>query len=187
TCRFGCTVDAVSWDAEREVFCVAYTEKGDDTQHTVRARNVVLGVGTEPVIPAPFERLVGDRVFHAADYLVDRPGLNRYTDITVVGSGQSGAEVFLDLLRAQPEHGWRLRWLTRSPAFAPMEYSKLGLEHFTPDYTRYFHRLSESTRDRLVPAQGQLYKAISADTIADIYDLLYERTVGGGWPEATLM
>ncbi len=29
-----------------------------------------------------------------------------------------------------------------------MEYSKLGLEHFTPDYTRYFHALPEATRDR---------------------------------------
>jgi lysine N6-hydroxylase len=67
-----------------------------------------------------------------------------------------------------------------------MEYSKLGLEQFTPDYTRFFHGLDESTRDRLVPAQWQLYKAISADTIGAIHDELYERTVGGGWPEVTL-
>ena len=34
-------------------------------------------------------------------------------------------------------------------------------------------------RDELVPSQWQLYKGISADTIAAIYDLLYERTVDG--------
>ena len=67
-----------------------------------------------------------------------------------------------------------------------MEYSKLGLEQFTPDYVRFFHGLDEPTRDRLVPAQWQLYKAISADTIAEIYDELYERTVGGGWPDVAL-
>jgi lysine N6-hydroxylase len=80
---------------------------------------------------------------------------------------------------SQPETGTRLRWLSRTPAFAPMEYSKLGLEHFTPDYTAYFHGLSERTREQLVPAQWQLYKGISAATIGDIYDQLYERTVDG--------
>ena len=73
----------------------------------------------------------------------------------------------------------RLRWITQSPAFAPMEYSKLGLEHFTPDYTRYFRTLPEPTREQLVPEQWQLYKAISAETLAEIHDLLYERGVGG--------
>jgi lysine N6-hydroxylase len=67
-----------------------------------------------------------------------------------------------------------------------MEYSKLGLEHFTPDYTRYFHGLPEPVRDRLVAAQWQLHKGIDADTIAAIHDELYRRTVHGGWPDATL-
>ena len=58
-----------------------------------------------------------------------------------------------------------------------MEYSKLGLEHFTPDYTRYFHALPEPVRDRLVPAQWQLHKGIDADTIAAIHDELYRRTL----------
>lgn len=67
-----------------------------------------------------------------------------------------------------------------------MEYSKLGLEHFTPDYTRYFHQLPEAVRDKLVPQQWQLHKGIDADTIAAIHDELYRRTLHGGWPDATL-
>lgn len=67
-----------------------------------------------------------------------------------------------------------------------MEYSKLGLEHFTPDYTRYFHALPEPVRDRLVPAQWQLHKGIDADTIAAIHDELYRRTLNGGWPDTVL-
>ncbi len=42
-----------------------------------------------------------------------------------------------------------------------MEYSKIGLEQFTPDYTRYFHGLPQATRDRLLPRQWQLYKGVS--------------------------
>jgi lysine N6-hydroxylase len=67
-----------------------------------------------------------------------------------------------------------------------MEYSKLGLEQFTPDYVRFFHGLDEPTRDRLEPTQWQLYKGISGETIGEIYDELYQRTVGGGWPGVTL-
>jgi lysine N6-hydroxylase len=64
-----------------------------------------------------------------------------------------------------------------------MEYSKLGLEHFTPEYTRYFHGLDEARRDDLRAGQDLLYKGISADTSAAIYDRLYEATVGGAKPD----
>jgi lysine N6-hydroxylase len=176
-CRFDQAVLAIRWSTVDDAFELDIAGSG-----RVLARNVVLGVGTEPKMPAP---LVGVGL-HSADYLPARDELVAKNDVTVLGSGQSGAEVFLDLLRARPSGHGRLRWLTRTPAFAPMEYSKLGLEQFTPDYTRYFHGLDEPTRDQLVPAQWQLYKAISADTIAEIFDELYRRTVGGGWPDVVL-
>jgi lysine N6-hydroxylase len=190
SCRFGARVESVAWDGARDRFVVRYAGAGGAGDHraarTLTARNVVLGVGTEPAVPGGVSHLVGERVFHAAEYLDRRAALAGAREVTVVGSGQSGAEVFLDLLRAAPEAGWRVTWLTASPAFAPMEYSKLGLEHFTPDYTRFFHALPAGVRDALVPAQWQLYKAISADTIADIHDLLYDRSTGGADPGATL-
>lgn len=179
-CRYGQRVRSVRWAGD--VFELDVEPAG-----VVRARAVVLGVGTEPVLPAPLEPLAGNGVVHSADYLPARRRLLAAPDVTVVGSGQSGAEVFLDLLRARPSGHGTLRWLTRTPAYAPMEYSKLGLEQFTPDYVRFFHGLDEPTRDRLVPAQWQLYKAISAETIAEIHDELYRRTVGGGWPNTALL
>ena len=189
SCRFGTRVQSVCFDPAGEVF-VVQADAGPGSPGaasvTMRARNVVLGVGTEPVVPEPLRPVLGKEVFHSADYLDAVESLHDATDITVIGSGQSGAEVFADLLRRQDETGWRLHWLTRSPAFAPMEYSKLGLEHFTPDYTRYFHRLPSATRDELVPSQWQLYKAISAETIAEIHGLLYERGIGGARPDVTI-
>jgi lysine N6-hydroxylase len=177
SCRFGSTVDDLRWDGDRFVVSAGGTR--------LTARNVVLGVGTDPVVPAALEPVLGKRVFHAGRYLDQLPALEGTRDVTVVGSGQSGAEVFLDLLRRSPDT--RVRWLTRSPAFAPMEYSRLGLEHFTPDYTRYFRGLPAGTRDALVPRQWQLYKAVSADTLADIHEVLYERGIGGRAVDAELM
>ena len=182
------------WNAERRLFEVDFTRlDAEESAPPGRAyaRNLVLGVGTAPYVPEPLRSLAastgaGAPVIHSSDYLDHRERLLAAGHVTVVGSGQSGAEVFLDLLRRRPAGQERLHWLTRSAAFAPMEYSKLGLEHFTPDYTRYFHGLAEPVRDSLVPRQWQLHKAVDHDTLAAVHDELYHRTLGGGWPDAVI-
>lgn len=181
SCRFSSEVEAVRWNADEEAFEL-------DGVEPVLARNVVLGVGTSPSVPEPLAELVADPevlATHSADYLPHRERLLAAETVTVVGSGQSGAEVFLDLLRGRGSAAG-LRWLARTAAFAPMEYSKLGLEQFTPDYTAYFRRLPEQVRDSLLPSQWQLYKGIDAETIAAIHDELYRLSIGGSWPEPVL-
>ncbi|MFI6643693.1 lysine N(6)-hydroxylase/L-ornithine N(5)-oxygenase family protein [Streptomyces sp. NPDC050504] len=191
--HFGHQVDAVRWNPERSLFEVDFTQL--DTEGEAEAlgraytRNVVLGVGTEPFVPEPLKPLAEAPtvpVIHSADYLENRQRLLAAEHVTVIGSGQSGAEIFLDLLRSRPAGREKIHWLARTEAFAPMEYSKLGLEHFTPDYSRYFHALPESVRDELVPRQWQLHKGIDAETITAIHDELYRRTLHGGWPDAVL-
>ncbi|MEU8570094.1 SidA/IucD/PvdA family monooxygenase [Streptomyces pathocidini] len=191
--HFGHQVDAVRWNAERALFEVDFTQVDPDGEALalgrVYARNVVLGVGTAPYVPEPLRPLADAPtvpVVHSADYLDQRERLLGAEHLTVIGSGQSGAEVFLDLLRARPAGRERLTWLARTPAFAPMEYSKLGLEQFTPDYARYFHGLPERVRDELLPRQWQLHKGIDHDTLAAIHAELYRRTLDGGWPDAVL-
>ncbi|MCP3821010.1 SidA/IucD/PvdA family monooxygenase [Streptomyces sp. A3M-1-3] len=191
--HFGHQVDAVRWNPERDLFEVDFTQLDPDGEAEALGRsytrNLVLGIGTAPYIPEPLRPLAEAPtvpVIHSADYLDHRQRILGAQHITVIGSGQSGAEVFLDLLRTRPAGAEKITWLARTEAFAPMEYSKLGLEHFTPDYTRYFHALPEPVRDRLVPQQWQLHKGIDADTIAAIHDELYRRTLHGGWPDAVL-
>ncbi|GHH74046.1 monooxygenase [Streptomyces sulfonofaciens] len=191
--HFGHRVDAVHWDAERALFQVDLTRLDEhgftESSERTYAKNVVLGLGTAPDVPEPLKPLVEARgvpVVHSCDYLQHRERLLAARHVTVIGSGQSGAEVFLDLLRNRPAGREGLHWLARTEAFAPMEYSKLGLEHFTPDYTRYFRALPEPVRDTLLPRQWQLHKAIDAGTIAAIHDELYQRTLHGGWPDAVL-
>ncbi|MFI8998277.1 lysine N(6)-hydroxylase/L-ornithine N(5)-oxygenase family protein [Streptomyces sp. NPDC053542] len=186
-------IDTLRWNAEHAVFEIDHTrlDAEGETEALGRtyARNVVLGIGTAPHIPEPLQPLADAPavpVIHSADYLDHRERLLAADHITVIGSGQSGAEIFLDLLRNRPTGHERLHWLARTPAFAPMEYSKLGLEQFTPDHTRYFHGLPEATRDALIPQQWQLYKGIDHDTLAAIHQELYERTIDGGWPDAVL-
>jgi lysine N6-hydroxylase len=185
-CRFGAQVAALHWLDAAAVFEAEIIDVGTGRVRRRRARNVVLGVGTAPYVPPALAGALGPDAFHSADFLAGRPALEAAGAVTVVGSGQSGAEVFLALLRDQPERGYQLDWLTRAPGFLPMEYTPLALEHFTPDYTAYFHALPAATRDRVLPSQDLLYKGIDPGTSAEIYRLLYERTVGGARPPVRL-
>jgi lysine N6-hydroxylase len=136
-----------------------------------RARHVVLGVGCVPSVPA-----FAQGATHSSGYLGVRDRALNAGSVAVIGSGQSAAEIFADVL----EHGrGRLDWFTRSAGFLPMEYSKLGLEHFSPEYTTYFHALPQAKRDELRAGQDLLYKGISAETSERIYDLLYRRSIDG--------
>lgn len=155
---------------------VAVRSPAGVTTHT--AGHVVLGVGSVPFVPACGVPHLGTSVLHSGEYLAHRERLRATRSVTVIGSGQSAAEVFCDLLEALDLDGTqRLDWFTRSRGFLPMEYSKLGLEHFTPEYATWFHGLPAERRDALRAGQDLLYKGISVDTSARIYDALYARTV----------
>jgi lysine N6-hydroxylase len=202
SCRFGSRVTevyAASLPDGADGFCVVY-QMPDGTSSAVMARNLVLGIGTEPSVPAALWHLCAESVdgpdgaepltTHSADYVYCAERIQSADDVTVLGSGQSGAEVVLDLLRRWHRPGRRLRWITRAAAFEPMEYSKIGLEHFTPDYTDYFHGLPEGRREALLRGQGRLYKAVSAETLADIKAELDARSFrpdGSGATGVTLM
>lgn len=181
--RFGFAVTSVSHDGEAYVVTSAAGEQ-------VRGRRLVLGTGTSPYVPACAADAVASQpagpALHAADHLARRAELVQQESITVVGSGQSAAEVYLDLLTAQPDHGYHLTWVTRSPRFFPMEYTKLTLELTSPEYTAYFQGLPEEQRASLLQDHKQLYKGISSDTVNAIHDLLYARSIEGS-PDTTLL
>ncbi|WP_104055763.1 MULTISPECIES: lysine N(6)-hydroxylase/L-ornithine N(5)-oxygenase family protein [unclassified Arthrobacter] len=146
-----------------------------------RGRRLILGTGTQPHVPEAARSITGagGLVLHNADYVARKAELLSRSSITVVGSGQSAAEIYLDLLQDMPSRGYELNWVTRSGRFFPLEYTKLTLEMTSPDYVDYFHALPEATRDRLVATQKNLYKGIDSELINEIYDALYTLSLTG--------
>lgn len=147
SCRFDTRVTAVSaarLPDGRDGFAVSYSADGQ----TVLAANVVLGIGTEPWVPEPLRHLAeeaADLVCHSAHYGDRAESIQVADDVTVLGSGQCGAEVVLDLLRTRHRPGRRLRWLTGAAAIEPTEYS-----------------------NELLASPGRLYQAAGAETLAEI-------------------
>ncbi|MFJ3661107.1 lysine N(6)-hydroxylase/L-ornithine N(5)-oxygenase family protein [Streptomyces sp. NPDC090119] len=169
--RFSTTVTEVTWE---DGLYAVHTDTGD----TYRAKHLVLGTGTPPYIPEACEGLGGDFI-HNSRYLSNKAELQKKRSITLVGSGQSAAEIYYDLLSEIDVHGYRLNWVTRSPRFFPLEYTKLTLEMTSPEYIDYFHALPEDTRYRITAQQKGLFKGIDGELINAIFDLLYQKNLGG--------
>ncbi|MCC5477337.1 lysine N(6)-hydroxylase/L-ornithine N(5)-oxygenase family protein [Streptomyces barringtoniae] len=176
--RFGTTVTEVTYE---DGLYVVHTQAGE----TFRARHLVLGTGTTPYVPQACQGLAGD-FLHNSQYMHRKAELQRKKSITIVGSGQSAAEIYHELLAEIDAHGYQLNWVTRSPRFFPLEYTKLTLEMTSPDYIDYFRALPEETRYRLEKQQKGLFKGINSDLIDSIFDLLYQKDVeSGGRPVPT--
>lgn len=181
--RFGSRATTVEHDGH--AYVVHTLDERTGRADTVRGRKLVLGVGTSPVVPHAVQSTGGPWV-HSASYLDEKETLQQERSITIVGSGQSAAEIYLDLLGDIESFGYTLNWVTRSPRFFPLEYTKLTLEMTSPEYTSYFQSLPAQTRDRLVNEQKGLYKGISSELIDTIFETLYRKQLYGEVPTMLL-
>ncbi|PSK90964.1 lysine N6-hydroxylase [Murinocardiopsis flavida] len=146
-----------------------HTEQGVYT-----ARNLSVGAGLVPSIPACAKSHVGPRVLHSSDFLAARERMVGQ-HVAVVGGGQSGAEIFSHLLDRPPaRRPASITWITRRNTFACMDDSAFTNEFFHPDYVRYFHQLAPERRHDLLSRQQLASDGISTALLQHIYRRLYE-------------
>ncbi len=177
SCQFGKQVRTIAFDEEREVYQLDVLDDVSGKRAVFLARKIVLGTGTQPNVPEFIKERNLSNVIHTSEYLDHKPDILNSQTIAIIGSGQSAAEIFQDLLPAT-EDGLQLSWFTRPDRFFPMEYSKLTLELTSPEYVDYFHAMEAQQRQRLLAKQPPLYKGINFDLINDIFDSLYQMSVG---------
>ncbi|MER2473223.1 lysine N(6)-hydroxylase/L-ornithine N(5)-oxygenase family protein [Photorhabdus laumondii] len=176
--RFNTRVDSISYDEDASLYTLHCSDTLTGQQHQFVCKKLVLGTGPAPYIPKccqPFS----ERMVTSGDYLNNKATLQQKRSITVLGSGQSAAEIFYDLLSDIDKFDYQLNWLTRSPRFFPLEYTKLTLEMTSPEYIDYFYSLPGDKRDALNLSHKQLYKGINSSLINDIFDLMYTKRLNG--------
>ncbi|MGO4886175.1 lysine N(6)-hydroxylase/L-ornithine N(5)-oxygenase family protein [Anaerobacillus sp. MEB173] len=178
-CCFGKRVTELEYIEDKEVFSVIVEDIEKSEEKEYRCKSLVLGTGSTPVIPKSFQVDSEKNVFHTSKFLQYKESCRNAKSITIIGSGQSAAEVFRELLKERMEHQYQLTWITRSRSFLSMEESKLSVEQFSPDYVNYFYKFPQEQKDKIFASQDLLYKGISSHTITDIYNLLYEHSVSG--------
>lgn len=143
-------------------------------QGMYEAKNLCIGTGKVPFIPECATRHVSDKVFHAAEMgLRDRDFTGKR--VMIVGGGQSGADIFLNVLRGKWGKVASLDWLSRRSNFQPLDEASFTNEFFTPDYVDTFLNLSPSVKESEVAAQKLTSDGVTQLALLDIYRELYHR------------
>ncbi|CAL9432013.1 MULTISPECIES: lysine N(6)-hydroxylase/L-ornithine N(5)-oxygenase family protein [Streptomyces] len=137
------------------------------------ADNISVGIGTSPWIPPVAPAGPHDDQFHVCDIVDKGRGLGGKR-VCVVGGGQSGAEVFLDLIsRPEGERPRRVSWVSRRRNYFPMDDSPFTNDFYMPSYSDYFARLDRTTREQLNAQHVLTSDGISEATLREVYQQIY--------------
>jgi lysine N6-hydroxylase len=170
--RFSLRCMDIDYDSTKGHYIVSCMKLPWGHNILLKAKRLVIGIGTSAHLPSFVNKdLKG--IIHSSRYKFHKQALLDSQRITIIGSGQSAAEIFDNLL----DEGQSPYWFTRSPRFFPMDYSKFALEMTSPDYIQHFYQLNQDVKQEVLQRQAPLYKGINKELISGIYDKLYERNL----------
>lgn len=176
-------IDVVDHEDHYEMI-VRDNENGIEKSYLTR--HIVLATGAEPLTFEEAKGYPDEDIVHTSAYLKQKEELLNSASIVIVGSGQSAAEVFLDLLLERKNKEFELSWLTRSDGLFQKEKAKTGREFFSPDYAAYFHSLPFEKRKEALESLDTLRNGIDQETLDTIYEKLYEYSIGGKNPQVMI-
>jgi L-ornithine N5-oxygenase len=139
------------------------------------ARNVLVSSGHQPYVPEVFSSALGDRVFHASEYLpriaAFEPGMP--LRVAVIGAGQNAGEIFVHL--AQTFKDGQIYLLARNSGIRMYELGHFSNEAYFPDENEYFYALDAQRRQWVLGEQHATnYAAVDPDLSTIMYRLAYE-------------
>ena len=176
---FSCHVKDIVYNEKDDFFEILVNKTGKEPTQVIYARHVVVGIGSSPHIPQNIRNSVDSNIIHSSAYTYHKEKITSSKKITVIGSGQSAAEILYDLISSVDLSITQLNWITRSDRFYAMEHSKLNYEMTSPDYIDFFYGLDPNIKIQLLRQQFSLYKGINHQLIDAIYNKLYELFIEG--------
>lgn len=164
--------DVVAWRTELE------------DGSTIQSRYLVIGVGRDANVPAPFDTLPADRVVHSTRYLsklaelLAKPADERPERIVVIGGGQSSAEMFASVLRELPQASVTL--CMRSVGLNLYQTSKFTNMLYAPSFVDNFYSSPVETREQILREMHTTnYAGLQAGFLDELYRELYLRRLNG--------
>ncbi|EGT5746770.1 lysine 6-monooxygenase, partial [Cronobacter dublinensis subsp. dublinensis] len=137
------------------------------------ARHVCMGIGKQINLP-DCVHTQSDRCFHASEMMLRTPSLAGKR-VTVVGGGQSGADLFLNIFRGEWGQPAALNWVSRRNNYNALDEAAFANEYFTPEYLESFAQLDEKTRCALLAEQKMTSDGVTAESLLAIYRAMYHR------------
>ncbi|KAG5652248.1 hypothetical protein H0H81_005643 [Sphagnurus paluster] len=169
-------------------------------QRVIKARDIVISPGGAPRIPKSLSNIAEHPfVIHSSAYTtsIDRvlrflAGKPRPLRIAVIGSGQSAAEVTLNLrerLSLIPSPGFHheLDMIIRKGSLKPSDDSPFANEIFDPSSTEaWFNIPSERLRiSRLAEYKSTNYGVVNPRTLETLHEVIYDQRLDEGIAKRT--
>ncbi|HEU5268472.1 MAG TPA: SidA/IucD/PvdA family monooxygenase [Jatrophihabitans sp.] len=146
----------------------------------VSARNLVVGTGRDPHVPAEFRGLPRDRVIHSTEYAmridsIDPANTGR---VVVVGGAQSAAEMLWATHQQFPQA--QCTMVMRSIGLNCYESSRFTNELYYPEFVDEFHSALPEAREQLLREMHRSnYSGLAPGLLEVLYRQIYLDRVTG--------
>jgi lysine N6-hydroxylase len=139
----------------------------------ISADHLCMGTGTQPYVPEFATPYLGKQVFHGGAVL-NSPRDFSGKRVAVIGGGQTGAELFLELISGSWGECRGVSWVSRRDNFDQLDEAPFTNDVFTPSYVAHFLGLSKQQKQHHVAQQKLASDGISPSTLQEIYQKLYQ-------------
>ncbi|PTU66053.1 L-lysine 6-monooxygenase [Chromobacterium sp. Panama] len=144
------------------------------TKRRVQGDNVVVGVGIVPEVPDFARSCLDDSTHFHVNEFAAKAGVAAGKRVLVIGGGQSGAEVVLDLLRrGGGQAPAALSWVSRRENYFPLDDSPFTNDLYTPTHSNYFYEQDEIFRSAFIKRNLLSSDGISECTLRSLYQQIY--------------
>ncbi|KMN36136.1 L-lysine 6-monooxygenase [Chromobacterium sp. LK1] len=144
------------------------------TKRRVLGDNVVVGVGIVPDVPDFARACLNDSTHFHVNEFAAKAGVTAGKRVLVIGGGQSGAEVVLEMLRrGGGQAPAALSWLSRRENYFPLDDSPFTNDLYTPTHSNYFYEQDEGFRRAFIKRNLLSSDGISECTLRSIYQQIY--------------
>jgi lysine N6-hydroxylase len=144
------------------------------------SQHLCLGTGKRTYVPEFARPFIGDKCIHASTIgrHLDEGKSRSYEGKTlaIVGGGQTGADVFLNILKGQWGKPAKVIWISRRPNFQALDEGVFSDQYFTPNYGELFYGLDKDVKQREISQQKLTSDGITSSCLKDIYQHLYHET-----------
>ncbi|MEU0878327.1 SidA/IucD/PvdA family monooxygenase [Lentzea sp. NPDC005914] len=146
----------------------------------IRCRDLVVGGGRDPHVPAMFAGLPAGKVVHSSQYLhrIGDVPKDRPLHAVVVGGAQSAAEIFYALHNDLPDS--QVTMVVRSIGLQNYQTSKFINEAFFPSYVDEFYDTPPEVREQIL---GEMrfanYAGLAPPFLDELYTMLYQQKMLG--------
>ncbi|KNC99504.1 uncharacterized protein SPPG_04897 [Spizellomyces punctatus DAOM BR117] len=185
------SVDPLIHPQDGTVSQLRVTSRTSDGARIVRdTKNIIVAIGGQPRYPDFVHRSIGSQVdqtttphlAHTSQYTYRvqqmLPDAEASYRLAVIGSGQSAAEVFMDLGRRYPNAEVNL--IFRDSALRPSDDSPFVNEVFDPDRRDAFYaQTSEQRKSSLIRDKATNYSVVNENLINEIYGMMYMQRLPG--------